>query len=274
MYSDCFHISPGFSAKGSFEQFGVKEVAFSEEYDTELVAAIEENSGKSYSITISENRVETEKKYTNPIITTLGEKNPALDHGTLVPLYFIRQKYKEGKIVRIGLSGLPFEDHYRLGQIIKNEAEKLGRKIVFVASGDLSHKLQEYGPDGFAKEGVEYDAKLMDVCKRGALGELMDFDMHFCDKAAECGHRSFIIMSGALDKEDVDAKVYSHQDVTGVGYGICSFYPIKENSEREFLKIRMNKKEKELSEKRSGEDSYVKLARLTIENYIRYKKIT
>ncbi len=274
MYSDCFHISPGFSAKGSFEQFGVKEVAFSEEYDTELVAAIEENSGKSYSITISENGVETEKKYTNPIITTLGEKNPALDHGTLVPLYFIRQKYKEGKIVRIGLSGLPFEDHYRLGQIIKNEAEKLGRKIVFVASGDLSHKLQEYGPYGFAKEGVEYDAKLMDVCKRGALGELMDFDMHFCDKAAECGHRSFIIMSGALDKEDVEAKVYSHQDVTGVGYGICSFYPIKENPDREFLKIRTIKKEKELSEKRSGEDSYVKLARLTIENYIRYKKIT
>ena len=32
-----------------------------------------------------------------------GERERRLDHGTMVPLYFIRQKYKEGKIVNTNL---------------------------------------------------------------------------------------------------------------------------------------------------------------------------
>ncbi|MBP5275460.1 MAG: AmmeMemoRadiSam system protein A, partial [Lachnospiraceae bacterium] len=255
MYADCFHVSPGEKASGSFAKFDAGSVSFTEEYDSELVQKI------------------TEISYKDPMATTLGERDSSLDHGTLVPLYFIRQKYKEGKIVRIGLSGLPFEDHYRLGQRIAEAAEELNSKIVFVASGDLSHKLQEYGPYGFAKEGVEYDKKLMDVCERGALGELMEFNSHFCDRAAECGHRSFIIMSGALDGYDVKARVYSHEDVTGVGYGICSFYPTEKNTEREFLRIRLIKKEKEFAERRANEDAYVRLARETINTYIRTGKI-
>ena len=93
----------------------------------------------------------------------MGERKPELDHGTLVPLFFIRQKYKGGKIIRIGLSGLPLVDHYALGCLIKAAVEKLGRNAVYIASGDLSHKLQESGPYGFAPEGPEYDRRIMDV---------------------------------------------------------------------------------------------------------------
>ena len=130
---------------------------------------------------------------------TLGEEDKDLDHGTMVPLWFIRNKYKEGKIVRIGLSGLPLTDHYKLGTIIARAVNALDRKVVFVASGDLSHKLQDYVPYGFAKGGPGYDERIMDVMGRAAFGELFDFDEAFCDKAAECGHRSFVIMAGAWD---------------------------------------------------------------------------
>ena len=128
-------------------------------------------------------------------------------------------------IVRIGLSGLPYKDHYKLGQIIAEAAGSEKSNIVIIASGDLSHKLQTYGPYGFTKEGPEYDEKIMDVMGRAAFGELLEFDEDFCDRAAECGHRSFVIMAGAWDGRKVTPKVYSHEDVTGVGYGICSFYP-------------------------------------------------
>lgn len=255
MYADCFHVSPGKEASGSFERFGASEVKFSEEYDTEFVSTLEESSNA------------------NPVVTTLGERDASLDHGTLVPLYFIRQKYKGGKIIRIGLSALPLEDHYKLGQLIKDVSDRLGRKVVFVASGDLSHKLQEYGPYGFAKEGPEYDERLMDVCKRGSLGELFDFDSRFCDKAAECGHRSFVIMAGALDGFDVKSEVFSHEDVTGVGYGICSFYPTEKKADREFLRIREAKKEKELAERKANEDAYVSLARKTIEAFVSERRL-
>ena len=220
MYRDWFHISPGREAYGSFVDFGAPGVSFSEQYDTGLVSKLESlASGKGFPA------------------GTKGELDRRLDHGTMVPLYFIRQKYKGGKIVRIGLSGLSLREHY-----------ELGRRAVFVASGDLSHKLQEYGPYGFAPEGPVYDERIMDVCSRGAFDELLEFDEEFLDKAAECGHRSFTIMAGALDGMKISAEKLSHEDVTGVGYGICIFRP-------------------------KAEDMYVSLARRTIETYITSGKI-
>jgi AmmeMemoRadiSam system protein A len=187
----------------------------------------------------------------------------------MVPLWFIRRHYDGFRIVRTGLSGLPLADHYRFGMMLKEAAEAENRKVVIVASGDLSHKLQTYGPYGFAPEGPEYDKRIMDVCGRGAFGELLDFDETFCEKAAECGHRSFVIMAGAFDGMAVEAKALSHQDVTGVGYGICTFYPKGEDEERHFLDRYLKRKETKLAEQAEKADPYVKLARQSLEAYIR-----
>ena len=206
MYSDYFHISPGRGAKGSFAQFGAGQVKFSEVYDEELV-----------------DRICLRAAEVNFPAGTLGERDARLDHGTMVPLWFIRKRYDGFRIVRIGLSGLPLTDHYRFGEMLKESVEALGRRAVIIASGDLSHKLQDYGPYGYAPEGPEYDRRIMDVCGRAAFGELLDFDEAFCEKASECGHRSFVIMAGAFDGIRVRAEALSHQDVTGVGFGICTF---------------------------------------------------
>lgn len=256
MYADYFHISPGKTANGSFEQFRAPQVRFAEAYDFELVArlcTISEETGLSAGV--------------------LGERDSSLDHGTMVPLWFVRKKYQGGKIVRIGLSGLPLTDHYRFGQVIRQAVDELNRKAVFIASGDLSHKLQSYGPYGYAEEGPQYDRRIMDVCSRGDFGELLDFDEAFCEKAAECGHRSFVIMAGVFDGIDIRAKQLSHQDVTGVGYGICTFYPGEKNEERHFLKQYLDKRREEAARYRESADIYVRLAYHTIEEYIQFGKV-
>ena len=251
MYSDYFHISPGKGANGSFAGFGAPQTAFEAQYDEELVREI--------------CRIADERDFP---AGTLGERDKNLDHGTMVPLWFIEQKYRDFNLVRIGLSGLPLADNYRLGQMIREAVDNTGRRAVIVASGDLSHKLQDYGPYGFAEEGPQYDERIMDVCGRAAFEELFDFSESFCDKAAECGHRSFVIMAGAFDGLDVQATVLSHQDVTGVGYGICTFYPSGENEERHFLDQYLMKKEQEVNDKIDSSDEYVKLARQSLESYI------
>ncbi len=256
MYADYFHLSPGRHAEGSFARFQAPGVQFEETYDEELVRQIVNEAERAHIPA-----------------GTLGEREPELDHGTMVPLYFIRKKYDGFRLVRLGLSGLPLEEHYRLGQAIRRAVEKTGRRTVFIGSGDLSHKLQTYGPYGFAKEGPEYDRRIMDVCSRAAFGELFDFDEAFCDRAAECGHRSFVILAGTLDGMAVEATALSHEDVTGVGYGICTFHPKSEDANRHFLDKREQAEEKRVAEKRAACDPWVQLAWQTVEAYVTTRRM-
>ena len=255
MYTDYFHISPGKGASGDFGNFRAKSVSFRETYDEELVQAI-------CSLAELEDFP----------AGTLGERDARLDHGTMVPLYFIRQVYSDFHLVRIGLSGLPLADHYAFGRMIQEAVEQLGRRVVYVASGDLSHKLQSYGPYGYSPEGPEYDKRIMDVCSRAAFGELLDFDEAFCEKAAECGHRSFVMMAGALDGIAVEAKQLSHEDITGVGYGICTFHPAGKDTSRCFLSSE-NGQEMEPKSQVVSADPYVKLARASLESYILRRQV-
>ena len=198
----------------------------------------------------------------------MGERNPELDHGTMIPLYFIDKKYTDYKLVRIGLSGLSLADHYRLGQMIAQTAQELGRRAVYVASGDLSHKLKEDGPYGFDDNGPEYDRKIMEVMGKGAFDQLLDFPETLCEKAAECGHRSFVMMAGVLDRSAVDIRKLSHQDTFGVGYGVCTYRVTAPDPERKFLDRWMERQKKACEERKAAEDDYVRLARKSLETYI------
>ena len=258
MYSDYFHISPGRAARGDMGAFRAREVSFNVDYDNELTDKL----------------ARTAMKEDFPA-GVLGEKDPALDHGTMIPLYYINKYYTDYRLVRIGLSGLTLPDHYRLGRLIQRVCNELGRRVFFVGSGDLSHKLLAEGPYGFAPEGPRYDERIMDVMGRAAFDELFDFDESFCDKAAECGHRSFCIMAGALDGLNVKTEKISHQGTFGVGYGVCTYVVEddgKVHEERQFLRKWEKKMGRILGERRANEDPYVRLARETIESYIREGK--
>lgn len=253
MYADYFHISPGVGASGNFAQFGAPQEAFDVAYDVEFVRGLEAAAGKSgFSA------------------GTLGERDKRLDHGVMVPLYFIsRAAGKMPKAVRIGLSGLPLTKHYEFGRLIAETAEKLGRRAVVVASGDLSHKLKTDGPYGFSPDGPVYDKRIMDVMGRAAFGELFDFSEDFCESAAECGHRSFVIMAGAFDGRAVRAERLSHEGPFGVGYGVCTFEGGARDDSRRFLKNYAEKEKQRLAAIKSAEDEYVRLARASVEHYVR-----
>ena len=232
MYADYFHISPGKSAEGSMRQFRAPQVKLRTRYDTAFVQALADTASAG-----------------DFPAGTLGERNPELDHGSMIPLYYINQFKTDCMLVRIGLSGLPLTEHYRLGQLIQQTADQLNRRVVIIGSGDLSHRLREDGPYGLSKEGPEYDERIMDVMGRAAFDELLDFDESFCDKAAECGHRSFCIMAGALDGLCVEAQKLSHEGTFGVGYGVCTYRVTGEDPSGSLLDRWRNRQKKELEKK-------------------------
>lgn len=252
MYADYFHISPGEKAKGDFGRFRADQVKIEVSYDTDFVKKLCFVADKH-----------------NLPAGILGERDPSLDHGTMVPLYFVEQYWKDYRLVRIGLSGLPLTTHYELGVAIQETAAALNRKTVVIASGDLSHKLKEEGPYGHQKEGPEYDSRIMAVMEKGEFGQLLEFSEDFCNKAAECGHRSFTIMAGALDGTKIEAQRLSYEGPFGVGYGICCYHAISPNPERHFKAQFEERERKQIRESKAHEDAYVQLARKTIECYIR-----
>ena len=254
IYSDYFHISPGKSASGDLSNFGAKQVRFEVNYDSEFVSVLEK-------------RALREKLEAG----TQGEREKKLDHATMVPLYFLKEAYGGEipcKIVRIGLSGMPLSEHYRFGTLIKKTAEELDRAICVVASGDLSHVLKDDGPYGYKAEGPEYDRKIMDVMSRAAFGELLEFSDDFCNKAAECGHRSFTIMAGCFDGISVKAEMLSYEGPFGVGYGVCTFLPGNSDPSRRFLSAHEIKNKAKMDQLKKHESPYVNLARETVERYI------
>lgn len=252
MYADYFHISPGAGAKGDFGEFRAPEVEISAAYDeafAEALSALCEEKG--------------------PAAGTLGERNPKLDHGTMIPLYFLNSFTKDYKLVRIGLSGLSAREHYSLGMRIAQTAEALDRRVVVIASGDLSHKLLSEGPYGFAAQGPEFDKQVTLALREGDFLSLLTLPPEFCESAAECGLRSLQIMAGALDKKSVKPELLSYEGPFGVGYAVAAFEVTGEDEDRSFGEQFDLVTTRRLIALREHEDEYVRLARLSVETYVR-----
>lgn len=255
MYADYFHISPGAEARGDFGQFGAPQVRLRAEYDTEFVSALSELCG--------------ERKIP---AGTFGERDRSLDHATMIPLRFLREFSDGFRLVRVGLSGLPPLMHYRLGQCVADTAEKLGRRVVVVASGDLSHKLKTDGPYGFAPEGPEFDRLATEALGTGDFLKLLELDPELCESAAECGLRSFWIMAGTLDRREVKSRLLSYEGPFGVGYGVAAFEAGGADPSRNFGDRLGRNAARRLAGRKAAEDPFVRLARLSLETYVKTGK--
>ncbi len=266
MYRDYLHISPGAGAKGSFARFGAPQARYQADYDQVFVSALcaaADADGLAAG--------------------TMGERDPSLDHGTMLPLHFIQGAYEEAgrtqdfKVVRMGLSGLSPAAHYQLGQLVQKVADVLGKRVVYVASGDLSHKLTDDGPYGFAPEGPQFDELACEAFGTGDFLKLLTVDPSFAERAAECGLRSFQIMAGALDRTPVKAELLSHEGPFGVGYGVAAFTPTGQegsDEDRDFRAQYIAWHTQDMRRRKDAEDPLVKLARLATERYVTFGERT
>lgn len=205
-YTNHFHIAGGTIGEGDFGNFGAEQISISVEYDTALIQEIVKQADiKGIPAQRDDDGFDT------------------LDHGTMVPLYFINKEYQKYKMVRISLSGLTPEEHYLYGQSIREAINESGKKVVYIASGDLSHVLKAEGPYGYAKEGPLFDKIVTKALSEGDFKTLINLDQKFSDKAAECGLRSFIIMAGVIGDDTVEAELLSYQGTFGVGYAVATY---------------------------------------------------
>ncbi|NLX62733.1 MAG: AmmeMemoRadiSam system protein A [Tissierellia bacterium] len=237
LFRDAISISVEGKLEGDFSNFGNRSLKFEFNNNLDLVnriihkasvegipvAKIDEDFAKDYNISLK------------------------LDHGTLVPLYFVTEEYKDFSLVHITYGLLPPKKLYEFGKIVKEAVLESEEDAVIIASGDMSHRLSKDGPYAYSPYGEVFDRKIVELIEEDRLKDIVDFDLDLSEKAGECGLRSLMVLAGSLAGYKVKSKVLSYEGPFGVGYCNARFQVLEE-------------------------DEYVKLARESLEHYVRYNR--
>ena len=197
--ADSFVAYEGPQVSGDFSHFNAPGTYFTTMVDDELLAAIRE-------VAASENYE----------VTTLPEHE--LDHGTAVPIYFLLRNGWSGKVVTLGYSFLSNDDHLRFGSCIRKAVDQVGRRVAFIASGDLSHRLKPQAPAGYNPNAHEFDDEVVDALRANEPQRIVDIDFNLRKMAGECGFRSMLVAIGASSELPLSCEVLSYEAPFGVGY--------------------------------------------------------
>ncbi len=250
-FANCFHVSTDPELEGSMAQFGAPQTKLSVKSDLAFV--------QSLASTAAQEKL--------PLVGS-DPGDAVLDHATFVPLWFLQEAGCQAPVVRIGLSGLSPEEHKHLGKLIAQTAHHLDRRVVFVASGDLSHKLKADGPYGLAPEGAVFDREVTNILDAGDLAGLFTFDPLFLRKAAECGLGSFQIMAGALEGLPITHELMSYEGPFGVGYAVAAFESLDEATKTPLDRQAYVADVENAPANSAAVDPYVALARASVEHFV------
>jgi AmmeMemoRadiSam system protein B len=146
-----------------------------------------------------------------------------LDHGAVVPLYFLAKRLDEVAILPISYSLLDFKTHLNFGDYLKEIVLNDEKRIAVIASGDLSHRLTKDAPAGYSVRGKEFDKKLIELIVNKNTAGVLNLDPDLIEESGECGLRSFIILLGLLERINYTPEILSYEGPFGVGYLVANF---------------------------------------------------
>lgn len=204
------------SLSGSMQRFACPEIALNVDCDVTLASRLSSLCKEEDFplLTVDEDLIKQHR-------LEIG-----LDHGTLIPLYFLQEAGLNVPIVLLGYGPSHTELYLQLGKIIKKVAdEDTEKKTAIIASGDLSHRLLESGPYGFSPYGPKFDEEINSILDCAEADFLLKFTNEEVNEAAQCGLYAIAMLLGSLDKDKVCAKRLSYEAPYGVGYSVVYYLP-------------------------------------------------
>lgn len=257
LFRDAISLSYENAIDGDLRNFAAPQVKFNLNIDIALTDQIINYAQKENISTV---------KITGDFAYQYG-LNYELDHGTMVPLYFINKKFTDYKLVHITYGLLPKIQLYRFGMCIKKAVEDMDVDAVFIASGDLSHRLSKDGPYEYSPYGKKFDEELISLLQAGDVAGVFNMDETTVKNAGECGLRSYYIMLGAMDGNEIRGELLAYEGTFGVGYMTMKF-SVNPTGRDTLSELAGEIKEKHLEKIREEKDLYIKLARESLTHYI------
>lgn len=258
VFSDAVAMSCDEKITGDLKKFNVSEVKFEQNINLNLTESIIKYAEEE-NISVARINGESARNY--------GIEYE-LDHGTEVPLYFINKKYKDYKTVHITFGMLPKIQLYRYGMVIKKAVEENDSNVVFIASGDLSHRLLKDGPYEYSPYGKAFDREIISLLEKGDVSKIFNMNQMMIDEAGECGLRSYYIMLGAMNGQDIKGNLLSYEGTFGVGYGVMDFTLADNNKNTYQLLLEENMKK--YKNNMEQQNPYIRLARESLTHYLLY----
>ncbi len=215
VFGDAVSISVHPRLKGSLASFGVPEVTLGFETDGLLVRHILRKAER-LGINIVELTDDVAKTYRLSL---------QLDHGALIPLYYLHKAGFRGQLVHIGMGMLPYEEMYTFGKAVQSAVGMLDKRVAVIASGDLSHRLTPDAPAGYNPKGAEFDRRVVAAVGDLDVKALLSMDEDLIEAAGECGLRPIFFLLGVLGGLEARGRVLSYEGPFGVGYAVALFSP-------------------------------------------------
>jgi MEMO1 family protein len=249
------HLLP--SIQGDLRPFRAPEVAFDLPIDRELGNLV----------------VAAARKADIPVAAVTEEwaeewQAKRLDHGTMVPLYFLQEAGWFGQILPIAMGMLTPVQLYAFGQALQDAIDESDRRIAVLASGDLSHRLTPDAPAGFHPDAHQFDRQVVEALGRGDLMHIFNLDHDLCEKAGECGLRPLMMLAGTLDGIHIHPQVLSYEGPFGVGYAVVNMSPGAADPGRQLRTMLEKSREQRVELRRRNAHPVVNLARAALEHYV------
>lgn len=213
VFEDAASISIHPRLRGTLASFGAPEVSLGFETDGLLVRHIVKKCER-LGINLVELTDDLAKTY---------RLNLELDHGALVPLYYLQKAGFKGQLVHLSMGMMSYEEMYTFGKAVQGAISMLDKRIIVIASGDLSHRLTPDAPAGYSLQGAEFDRQLVEALKNVDVKALLAMDRTLIEEAGECGLRPAFFLMGVLGGQEVSAQVLSYEGPFGVGYAVAQF---------------------------------------------------
>ncbi len=257
VFADCITCLLEPQLVGNLASFGQPEVETSHPNDLEL---LKELGIRAESRGISLLGINRELALRHAL-------NPEIDHGIMVPLYYLEKAGMGDKpILALSVGYLENLELYTLGRLIQESAVRLGKRVAVVASGDMSHRLKDEGPYDFHPDGPRFDLMVKEMLAGADVQGILNIPENLRQNAGECGYRSIVIMLGVLDGYDIQSRVFSYEGPFGVGYLTVGLTPGEPSlsiwEELTAGQIRL------MESRRAAESIPVKWARLVLESQL------
>ncbi len=142
-----------------------------------------------------------------------------LDHGASVPIYYLCQgELKNTEIIPIYTCSLNIKEHFKIGQQIKEIINKSKKKIAVIASGDLSHCVNENSLAGYSPRGTKFDQRLISYLQEKEAKKILQFDEEIIKEAKPCGLKAITTLIGIIDDSKYEIESQYYEAPFGVGH--------------------------------------------------------